>query len=219
VDTDTLDIELKKHAPGALLLTSFAGYIAEQDIGEIAKICRENSVYLVEDASSAVGDKLLARGEADITICSTGAPKIVNVLSGGFIATNHKEVIDAASGIGSACRINPVVCAGMTQELENAPVVVETLLKFSRILKEELDGIVHKDKRGVSVGLKVDDPKAFAKRARANGLQMDGNLGLLTVCPKYERFLKKGVVVELKKLDVLGIKEDDIQRIVEILKM
>jgi len=219
IDTDTLDAELKKHEPQALFVTSFAGYIAEQDIKEIGKICRENSVYLVEDASGAIGDEILAQGDADITVCSTGAPKIVNVLSGGFLATGSMEIIDKSMSIVQACKISPVTCAGIKVELENAPKVVETLVKYSNIIKGELENVVHADKRGVSVGLLVDDPITFAKRVRKNGLVTDLNQGLLTVCPKYDRFLKNGVVVELKKLDILRMSEDDITRIVEILKM
>jgi hypothetical protein len=218
VDTDTLDRELRKQKPSALFLTSFAGYIAEQYIKEIAKICRENSVYLVEDASGAIGDKTLAKGDADITICSTGAPKIVNVLSGGFISTDHMEILDKSGSVTSACKISPVTCAGITEELKNAQVIVETLLKYSAMLKEELDGVVHAGRRGVCVGFETDDPKTFVKRARENGLVTDINQGFLTICPKYDRFLKSGVVVELKKLDILEMTEADIAKIVEILK-
>lgn len=218
VNTDALDSELRKHNPGGLFLTSFAGYIAEQDIKEIAKICRENSVYLIEDTSGAIGDKILARGDADITICSTGAPKIVNVLSGGFVSTNHKEILDMSARVASACRISPVICAGITEELKNAPDIVERLVKYSAILKEELEDVVHRDSRGVCAGFETDDPKRFVKRARENGLVTDANQGFLTACPRYERFLKNGVVVELKKLDILNVAEEDIAKIAEILK-
>lgn len=218
VNTDALDSELRKHNPGGLFLTSFAGYIAEQDIKEIAKICRENSVYLIEDTSGAIGDKILARGDADITICSTGAPKIVNVLSGGFVSTNHKEILDMSARVASACRISPVICAGITEELKNAPDTVERLVKYSAILKEELEDVVHRDSRGVCAGFETDDSKRFVKRARENGLVTDANQGFLTACPRYERFLKNGVVVELKKLDILNVTEEDIAKIAEILK-
>jgi hypothetical protein len=218
VDTDTLDSELRKHEPRALFLTSFAGYIAEQDIKEIAKICRENSVYLVEDASGSIGDRVLAKGDADITICSTGAPKIVNVLSGGFISTDRREILDMSTSVASACSISPITCAGIVEELKNAPDIVERLVKYSALLKEELEDVVHRDSRGVCAGFETDDPKGFAKRARKNGLMTDADQSLLTTCPRYERFLKKGVVVELKKLDILNVTEEDIAKIVEILK-
>lgn len=219
VNPETLDSELRKQRPRALFLTSFAGYIAEQSIKEIAKICRENSVYLIEDASGAIGDRTLARGDADITICSTGAPKIVNVFSGGFVSTTRREILNMSLGVTSACRISPVTCAGIIEELKNAPKVVETLVKYSALLKEELGDVVHKDHRGVCVGFETDAPKNFVKRARENGLVTDLNQGFLTACPRYERFLKKGVVVELKKLNILEVTEEDIVKMVEILKM
>jgi hypothetical protein len=219
VDTGALDENLKKEKPGVLLLTSFAGYIAEQDIKEIGKICSENSVLLVEDASSAVGDKLLAKGDADITVCSTGAPKILNVLSGGFISTDDKDIAGNWTRVASACKISPVTCAGIIEELKIAPDVFETLIRYSAIIKEELEGVVHADRRGISVGIEVNDPMAFAKRARKNGLITDRDQGFLTTCPRYERFNKNGIVVELKKLDVLEMTESDIAKIAETLKM
>lgn len=218
VNTDTLDGELRRERPRALFLTSFAGYIAEQNIKDIAKICRENSVYLVEDASGAIGDLTLASGDADITICSTGAPKIVNVFSGGFISTDHRELLDMSTDAMSACKISPVTCAGIVEELKNAPRVVDTLVRYSAILKEELSGVVHRGRRGISVGFEVDDPKNFAKRARERGLVTDLDRVLLTTCPRYDRFMKKGIVVELKKLDILKVTEEDIAKIAEILR-
>ncbi len=219
VDTDALDGHLKKEKPGVLLLTSFAGYIAEQEIKEIGKICSENSVILVEDASGAIGDRVLARGDADITVCSTGAPKILNVLSGGFISTSDKEIAGKWNVVASACKISPVTCAGIIEELKSAPDVVETLVRYSAILKEELEGVVHAPRRGISVGIEIEKPGAFAKRARKNGLVTDKNQGLLTTCPRYDRFNKNGIVVELKKLDVLDMTERDIAKIAETLKM
>ncbi len=219
VNAETLDSELRRQMPRALFLTSFAGYIAEQDIKEIAKICRENSVYLVEDASGAIGDGILAKGNADITVCSTGAPKILNVVSGGFISTAHREILEMSSGITSACRINPVTCAGIIEELKKAPEVVEKLVKYSGVLNKELESAVHMERRGICAGFEVNEPKEFIKRAKKNGLVTDLGQGFLTICPEYDRFMKNGVVVELKKLDVLELAEDDIAKIVEILKM
>ena len=70
---------------GALFLTSFAAYTAEQDISGISDFLREKDIMLVEDASGAIGDDILADGKySDIIIGSTGSPKIVNVEDGGF---------------------------------------------------------------------------------------------------------------------------------------
>lgn len=218
VSTDTLEGKLRKEKPAALFLTSFAGYIAEQNIREIFKICQENSVILIEDVSGGIGDRVLARGNSDITICSTGAPKILNVFSGGFISTSEREILDMSMEVISACKVSPVTCAGIREELKIAPKIVDELLRYSAMLKEELDGVIHRTHRGLGVGIRVADPKNLVKSAREKGLVTDLNQGILTACPRYDRFLENGVVIELKKLDILKVTEDDIAKIAEILK-
>ncbi|MDP6460100.1 MAG: hypothetical protein QF829_04840, partial [Candidatus Hydrothermarchaeota archaeon] len=72
---------------------------------------------------------------------------------------------------------------------------------------------------GVCVGLEVEDhPKDIAKRAYIRGLRTDQGSPLLTPCPEYNRFLKPGLTIELKKLDILNIREGDIIKIAEVLK-
>jgi hypothetical protein len=217
IDIEQLDSELQKRRPAALFMTSFAGYIAEQEVDEIAKICRENGVLLVEDASGAVGDPILARGASDIIVCSTGSPKILNLMSGGFISTDRREILENSKKIIKACKINPIVCAGVIPELEEAPRRIQTLVEYSRILKESLPSAVHKDRRGICTGFEVEEPRKLALRARERGLITDLGKGFLTTCPKYERFLKNGIVVELKNLEVFELGEEDISKIGEIL--
>lgn len=219
IDSEPLEEEIRRHRPRALFVTSFAGYIAEQGIKDIARVCRENGVLLVEDASGAIGDVKLAKGDADVMVCSTGAPKILNLLSGGFISARRKEVLDKSKKIIAACKIDPIICAGMVEELRDSGKRVKTLVEYSSLLKENLEGVVHRGRRGICVGLRVEDPRGFAAMAKRKGLVTDMNEGLLTVCPRYERFLESGVVVELKKLDVLKMNKEDILRMAEILKM
>lgn len=221
IEPEALVDEIKKHKPKGMLLTSFAGYIAEQDVKEISSACRENGVLLVEDASGAIGDERLADGRyADVIVCSTGSPKILNVLSGGFISTNNRSVLDNSVEIINACKISPVTCAGIVEELKRSAQVVRALVKYSRELKEELDDVVHREKRGVCFGFELKgDPAKFIQCAKEKGLKTEFGTSFLTQCPRYDRFMKRGVVVELKKLDILNVEYERIIDIARILKL
>ncbi|MFQ6105736.1 MAG: DegT/DnrJ/EryC1/StrS family aminotransferase [Candidatus Hydrothermarchaeaceae archaeon] len=218
IEPETLADEIKKYRPDALLLTSFAGYIAEQDVREISRVCREREVILVEDVSGSIGDAKLAKGKyADAIVCSTGEPKILNVLSGGFLSTDRREIIENSKDMIHSLKISHIVCAGIIEELKNAGKIVKKLINYADILKEEVNGVVHREKRGVCVGIEMENAKEFARSAR--GLRTDDGRALLTTCPRYERFLGEGFVVELKKLDVLNIEESEILEIAKILKL
>ncbi len=222
IEPEILAQEIKSQKPKALFLTSFAGYIAEQNMEEISKICRENEVLLVEDASGAIGDARLAKARfADVIVASTGAPKIINLLTGGIISTNQREILDLSYEITTASKMNPVLCAGLVEELKQARRLIDTLTGYSRVLQEELKDsfkVVHPQRRGVCAGFLYNEPKKLAERARKAGLVTDLNQTFLTTCPLYERFLSNGIVVELKKLNVVDMHEDEILKIAEVLK-
>ncbi|NOZ59933.1 MAG: aminotransferase class I/II-fold pyridoxal phosphate-dependent enzyme [Euryarchaeota archaeon] len=216
---ETLEEALERERPGVLVVTSFAGYIAEQDLRQVHELCREHGVLLIEDASSAVGDVRLARAEnADIIVCSTGDPKVVNLASGGFIATSDGELLGRAKAVLRACRSSGVVAAGMVEELRLAPRVVERLVEFASLLKTRLPGVLHRDRRGVCVGVLHPSPNSVARRARELGLGTDLGRSLLTLCPNEDRFLERGVCVELKKLDVLRMHREQVLQLAEVLE-
>jgi len=221
IHPETLQQALERETPDALILTSFAGYMAEQDVKEISKLCREYGVILVEDASGAVGDGTLADGRhSDIIICSTGSPKIINVGTGGFITTDNQDLRQRWQDHARACRAEPVVAAGIGAEVDRARRRVRRLLEFSEMLKEELPDAVHRERRGISVGIRLEKipPKRFTGRAHRAGLVTDLGRGFLTRCPRYDRFKERGVVLELKKLDVEKMDPADVHRIAGILK-
>jgi len=210
-------LRIKKSENSAFFLSSFAGYIAEQDIKAISEICRKENVVLIEDASGAIGDQTLANGKySDIIVCSTGAPKIINLYSGGFLSTSNSEIKKSAEAFEKIFKIYPFLYPGITEELKHAKKRVEKLVEYSSILKKNIENAVFKDKRGVCVGLLLDNAKEFAKKAAEQNLKTEKNKTLLTLCPRYDRFLNKGAVIELKKLDVLELSQKDINKIISI---
>ncbi len=219
VEQENLAEALRQHKPEALIVTSFAGYMAEQDMRAIHETCVEHGVLLVEDASPAIGDDRLAKGEnADVIICSTGDPKIANLTSGGFISTSDEEILKRAKVAIRACRISGILAAGMVEELKVAPLALKRLVELSSQLKRRFMNVVHPNRRGVCVGVLHPQPKQVAQRARSLGLYTDLGKSLITVCPNRDRFLEKGVCIELKKLDVFRMSRESVSALAEKLE-
>ncbi|MCX6706615.1 MAG: DegT/DnrJ/EryC1/StrS family aminotransferase, partial [Candidatus Woesearchaeota archaeon] len=104
---DLKDLEENAKGAGALFVTSFAGYYAEQPMKEISKICRKNSCLLVEDASGSIGDKILCNGEySDIIVGSFGKWKAADLGSGGFISSSTKDYFENSREIFSFMNFN-----------------------------------------------------------------------------------------------------------------
>jgi dTDP-4-amino-4,6-dideoxygalactose transaminase len=219
ISPETLEETINEHKPEALFITSFAGYIAEQPVKELFEICADKGVILVEDASGGIGDreKRLGNGEhAHVIVASTGSPKIVNVGSGGFISTNHNELFKKSKLLVKTLKASPVTCAGIAEEIKNAPQILSKTIEACNILKKEFKSAVHPDKRGISVALKTDDPKKTGYLLRQK-LKADGR-GIITVCPRYERVMMDAVCIEIKNLDMPSLENDNLNEIVQIIK-
>ena len=114
------NLEIKENS--ALIFTSFAGYTAEQDTKSISKYCKDNNITTIEDASAGIGDKkhVLGNGKySDIIIASTGSPKIINVGSGGFIATSNPDIFTETTIPQKLSKTNEIICSGIDSEIDN----------------------------------------------------------------------------------------------------
>lgn len=205
---------------GALFLTSFAAYTAEQDISEISDFLHEKDIMLVEDASGAIGDDTLADGKySDIIIGSTGSPKIVNVEDGGFITTSNEEVIDKSKLLLKSFKTGNITACGIACELdfanENLKKSIEATSYVKNNLRDEFD-VFHLDKRGINVILKTDDAKKLSYDLR-HELVLDSH-GMITKCPNYNRLKEKAVAIEIKNLDISCLEKDNLDEIIEIIK-
>ncbi len=201
----------------ALFLTSFAGYTAEQNIKEIAKFAHENDILVVEDASGAITDSeaKLANGKySDIIIGSTGSPKIVNVGYGGFITTNNEDVFNKSKLILKTSKINNITACGIATELDFAQITLNKTINACKYLKNNLDDIIHSDKRGINVIISSDD-KSLSFNLKKE-FKLDSH-GMITKCPNYNRLKVKGVAIEVKNLDVSYLEINALENIVEII--
>lgn len=215
---DTLEESISKHRPEALFVTSFAGYFAEQNVKEIYEVCEDKNVILVEDASGGIGDSLkrLANGEhAHIIVASTGSPKIVNVGTGGFISTNDNEIFRKSKYILKTLKANPVTCAGIAEEIKNAPEILSKTVQACDKIKKQFEYAVYPDKRGISVVLMVDNPKKIGYELRKK-LSVEGR-SIITTCPRYERVIIDAICIEIKNLDPLCLENEIINEITQII--
>jgi hypothetical protein len=246
MDTNILAESIKNNSPEALFITSFAGYTAEQPVREIYEVCDDLGVTLVEDASGSLGDetgKLASGKHAHVIVASTGAPKTVNVGSGGFISTNDEKILGNAKNILKTLKSDPVTCAGITEEIKNATNILSKTLEACEFLKKELKkefdleedlvknekndikndmkkdfskNILHADKRGINIAISTDNPKKTGYELRKSLKVQGGNI--VTVCPRYERIMADAVCIEIKNLDVKCLGHENLNEIIQIIK-
>jgi len=221
IDCELLDEEIRKNDIRGLFLTSLAGYLARQPLKEIKKICEENEVIFIEDISGGVGGVC---GFGDIVVCSTGAPKIINCEYGGFIGLSkdikqhleEKNKVDELKQLLKTYKV-PNIYGSMKEEALIARKTYKKLVKFSNIIKDNFENAYFKDEEGVCVFLEYENPKEISKKIN-NFVELDNGKSILTKCPIYERILRKGIVVEIKKMDIHSIDEETIDEIVSYIK-
>ncbi len=80
----------------AVCFINFLGSIGTE-LDEVAKICKKNNIYLIEDAAWSLGRKATGKTAGsigDISITSFSVPKIISTGQGGAIMTDSPEVKD-----------------------------------------------------------------------------------------------------------------------------
>ncbi|MDR2967563.1 MAG: DegT/DnrJ/EryC1/StrS family aminotransferase [Methanobacteriaceae archaeon] len=212
------NIKLKDSEP-AIFLTSFAAYSAEQPIFEIANWCHENNVLLVEDASGGITDpeKKLANGHySDIIVCSTNSPKVVNVGNGGFITTNRIEIFDKSRVLLNICKSNNITNKGIFTELDFSEYNLKKNIEATDYIKNSLDNVVHRDKRGTNIILATKNPQHLSKYLRIN-FNVEGK-SIITMCPNYNRIKQKAIAIEIKNLATESLTKENLDGVIETIK-
>ena len=90
-------IEKSPKKPKALILTHLYGQCA--DLDKIVKICRENDIYLIEDAAESLGARYDGKHTGtfgDLGIYSFNGNKLITTSGGGMLVSKNKEWIDKA---------------------------------------------------------------------------------------------------------------------------
>jgi UDP-N-acetylbacillosamine transaminase len=90
-------IEKSPKKPKALILTHLYGQCA--DIEEIAAICKEHDIYLIEDAAESLGARFNGKHTGtfgDMGVYSFNGNKILTTSGGGMLVSENKAWIDKA---------------------------------------------------------------------------------------------------------------------------
>ncbi|RME78036.1 DegT/DnrJ/EryC1/StrS aminotransferase family protein [Candidatus Woesearchaeota archaeon] len=196
---DLVDLKEKAQGGAALLLTSFAGYFAQQDMKYISKICHESECLVIEDCSGALGDDTLAKGEfADILVGSFGRWKVIDNGYGGFISFATKELEDAAQTLLSSTNFYPDYDK-LIKKLEQAPKLLKKFYEQQAQVKEDLKKldlcVMHPERKGLNVVVAIRNPEEKEKV-----LKYAKDKGIQTVeCPKYIRVDEPALSLELKR--------------------
>ncbi len=188
--------KLRKYAKkgSALIVSSFAGYFAEQPMEEIAKICKEKKCLLIEDACGSIGDNKLCNGQiSDIIVGSFGRWKPINLGYGGFISTNKKEYFENAKEPLSLIKVHNSIYKELVPYLNTRRLY--KIMKLAEKVKKELAKyeIFHRDKRGLNVITEYkDEIIKYCEERRYP----------YVLCPTYIRVNEKAISIELKRLEV-----------------
>tara|TARA_B100000780_G_C21111933_1_gene449427 strand:- start:835 stop:1980 length:1146 start_codon:yes stop_codon:yes gene_type:complete len=96
IDVELLEKAIKKYKPKALQLVHVYGYPA-RDTLKILKLCEKYKVYVIEDASEALGAKIGTKkigSLGDVSVFSTRSEKMVGVGEGAIISTDNKMLFE-----------------------------------------------------------------------------------------------------------------------------
>ena len=213
INTDYLD-ELEISEGSALIFTSFAGYTAEQDIKSIVSYCKDNSITTIEDASAGIGDSENRLGcRSDIILASTGSPKIINVGSGGFIATDDDDVFKRTSLPQKLSKTTEIICSGIDNEIDNVSKNLQVSLNATEHVKKHTPNTLHADKRGINVIIPHENSKSICWDLKKT-LTTDKS-GIITTCPNYNRVKQKAICIEIKNLDYACLEKENLDIIID----
>ena len=213
INTDYLD-ELDINESSALIFTSFAGYSAEQDVKSICRYCNDRNITTIEDASAGIGDDENNLGKhSDITLASTGSPKIINVGSGGFISTDDEEVFKKTALPQKLSKTSQIICSGIDNELNQVKENLEVSLNATDYVKKHIPDAIHANKRGLNVIIPHDNAKSICWDLKKT-LTTDKS-GFITTCPNYNRVKQKAICVEIKNLDYSCLKNEYMDKIID----
>lgn len=219
----------EKHKPKktAFIITSFAGYYAEQPLADISKICKTYNVLLIED-TNAIGDKTTKINKnklstktnknklcnsklSEIIVCSFGKWKVVNNYQGGFISSNDKKVIEI---IKSCDNKNNYMSDDHKNSIENEikPINIdyEKLLGNLETAHERLNFLIEtcaqikKELSEIGVNVFHKDKRGIVVITEYNDKAIDyckkNNLEY-TICPRYIRVNEKAISIEVKRIE------------------
>jgi len=198
IKTDDAQIDpstIKCSSKDVLLLASLAGYFIPLDMDKITEIAHKNGSLVIDDISGSIGRAVSTK--PDITICSFGRWKPLNLENGGMVALSDNICNEIDIDVyKSLDRFN-----GDTNELSRLIEGVEAKQERYRVIasgiKKDLNkkyDIVHGDEDGINIIIRCqgDEKKEIILYCQDNGYEY-------TECPRYIRMNSEGISIEVKR--------------------
>jgi len=191
---DLADLGLKLKEASALLYQNPAGYFAEQPSKDIYRLCKGKCI-VITDVSGSVGTSMC--NDSDISICSFGKWKPVNLGYGGFISFDNKKYIDFVNSLKERLFFDGEYTA-LYDKLNLLDKKYKFYSEINKKIKRDLKDfkIIHKNKKGINVVVKFNTEQEKEKIIK----YCQNNTYEFVLCPKYIRVNEKAVSIEVKRL-------------------
>lgn len=186
---------LKDYSDCILLANSMPAYAFSIDMEEIARVCKEKNIFLINDVSGSIGDDEAKYG--DVVFGSFGDEKPIELGEGGFIATNNEHFYK------ELCELNTYKPTDeFLDSLDKKLDLLDDRLAFFQIMRyqvlEDLKifNIVYPNEKGINVIVKYDtdfELNEILSYLKENSLEH-------TMCPRYIRINEKAVSIEIKRI-------------------
>jgi hypothetical protein len=190
------------------LFTSLSGYLRSNPSKNICKELMNQGIVSIEDISGVFTDKDF--GWADIIYCSTGSPKILECGYGGFVGISPDIDIEESEKIMLFSKMPENYLLKLSSEVENAKEKLVTLRNMSQIFHKSSLDIPYNDSKSFSVFVKTENPSK-ALEILNKEIKPKSGKSLFTKCPRYDRTIENGFVIETIKL--YGMANEEIQEI------
>ena len=177
-----------------LLINSMPGYLALENMDDIAAICSENKSMMINDISGSIGTDNAKFG--DIVVCSFGKDKPINYGGGGFIGVKNNDYFDIIvmqeirPGAGFAERIK-----SLNNRLTEISAIREQLLAGLINLGFQ-EKLIHPSMHGINIAVEFADE---TEKERVINYCNKNNIEY-TICPRYIRVECDAVSIEVKRL-------------------
>lgn len=183
------DLKEKNSKADAILYEDPAGYIAEQPVEEIYKLCRKNRCKVILDITGSIGYSKFV-GTSDIIITSFGKEKPVNMGYGGLVAADEPLELTEDFDLNYSQKL-----LSHLKQLHNNQ---HFLHEKAKEVKEELKNhkVIHRNHDGINVAVAFDTD---AQRDELISYCEKKSIPY-TICPRYIRVLRDAVCIEIKKL-------------------
>ncbi len=205
LDLSEIEKEAKKHPRCALLFSSFAGYAAPQDLEKIAAVCSQHKIFLIEDASGALGHEILCNGNlSDIIVGSFGKWKIADVGYGGFLSckkgilTSEIKEMDIISLIQEKQMDYAILLEKLKRVPERLHKILQKTKEIKALSKKEKFEMIHEHADGLSLFVRFSEP---AEKERILTFCKHHHIEYKE-CPLYIKVLEKAISLEIKRMDL-----------------